>query len=58
MILAKLTCEDCQRSSAAVYEVKDYKPSSEIFPIKSFAHHYQGGLLFLICEGVPRNIRE
>ena len=43
MILAKLTCEDCQRSSAAVYEVKDYKPSSEIFPIK-----------LIVCPSVSR----
>lgn len=43
MILAKLTCEDCQRSSAAVYEVKDYKPSSEIFPVK-----------LIVCPSVSR----
>lgn len=43
MILAKLTCEDCQRSSAAVHEVKDYKPSSEIFPIK-----------LIVCPSVSR----
>lgn len=43
MILAKLTCEDCQRSSAAVYEVKDYEPSSEIFAIK-----------LIVCPSVSR----